>query len=273
MCSFKELDFPNPDGFEILVTVGSIQGHGRKVLVIACYIPPNYVVDRGNNCVQYIYEIMIELKRRYKDPYLVVTGDFNQWPVERALEEFRDMREAAVGPTRGTRSIDRCFTNFERIREAGTVDPLQTEGDDGHIRNSDHRVVHVSADLERGDKYRWLSYTYRYNNEKSAKEFTDWLVYHDWSEVLDATGSEAKTRAYQDTIERAIAACFPLRTIKRRSIDPPWINSHVKHLIKCRKGIFKRDRGRSEEWKKMKRRISNLIRKRKKVYQLSLIHI
>ena len=90
-CSFKEITFDNPDNCEVLVMVGSIQGLQRKVLLIACYIPPNYVTNRANACLDYIYDIIIELKRRYRDPYLIVSGDFNQWNVGRALEEFRDI--------------------------------------------------------------------------------------------------------------------------------------------------------------------------------------
>ena len=32
----------------------------------------------------------------------------------------------------------------------------------------------------------------------------------------------------------AIDQFFPLRTVKRRNIDPPWINTKIKKLIKAR---------------------------------------
>ena len=73
----KQIDFPNPDNFELVVAAGSLQGHSRKMLIIACYMPPNYTVDRSNRCIEYIYQIIVELKRRYKDPYIVLAGDFN----------------------------------------------------------------------------------------------------------------------------------------------------------------------------------------------------
>ena len=55
--------------------------------------------------------------------------------------------------------------------------------------------------------------------------------------------------------------------MKRRNIDPPWINTRIKKLIKARKRIFKESGGRTPEWKKMKKKIQKLIDKRCKVYQ------
>ena len=37
---FKEIDFDNPDEFEVLPTIGSIMGTCRKLVVVTAYIPP-----------------------------------------------------------------------------------------------------------------------------------------------------------------------------------------------------------------------------------------
>ena len=39
--SSKKIDMANPDEFEVLVTTGSLRGQGRKMIVVACYLPPN----------------------------------------------------------------------------------------------------------------------------------------------------------------------------------------------------------------------------------------
>ena len=110
-----------------------------------------------------------------------------------------------VGPTRGSRSIDRTFSNLDEIRRAGVINPLQTEGDDGHVRNSDHNVTYVAASLPRRERFKWLTYSYRYNDKDAAEEFGKWLVANDWEPVLRAQGSEEKTKVYQAMIERAIS--------------------------------------------------------------------
>ena len=199
LCNFTQLNLDNPGNFEVLPTVGTISGLTRKVAVLACYIPPTYAVARANECLDYIEELVIELKRRLKDPIIVVTGDFNQWPIDAALEEFRDIKERAAGPTRGTRTIDRTFTNLETVKEAGVLNPLQTD-DDGHVRQSDHRVFYLTASIRRKERYRWLSYSYRYNNEDSSRKFGEWLAQKDWAELVQLPGSDAKAERYQEEL-------------------------------------------------------------------------
>ena len=40
----KQFKMNNPSNFEVIALVGKITGLSRKLVVIACYIPPNYNV-------------------------------------------------------------------------------------------------------------------------------------------------------------------------------------------------------------------------------------
>ena len=46
--------------------------------MLAAYIPPNYAVPRAKQCLEYIENLVIDIRRTYRDPYLVVAEDFNQ---------------------------------------------------------------------------------------------------------------------------------------------------------------------------------------------------
>lgn len=46
-CSFKAVNIKNPGRFEVLVGAGKIPGHGRKIVVLACYLPPNLTRKKG----------------------------------------------------------------------------------------------------------------------------------------------------------------------------------------------------------------------------------
>ena len=61
--SFKEVKLKNKEGFELVAAAGSLKGQSRKLVVVACYIPPNYVKARGNLALDYIEGAVIELKR------------------------------------------------------------------------------------------------------------------------------------------------------------------------------------------------------------------
>ena len=48
------------------------------MLTVACYLPPNYPVPKGREALDHIENVVRELKRRYRDPFIIVGGDFNQ---------------------------------------------------------------------------------------------------------------------------------------------------------------------------------------------------
>lgn len=165
--SFKKMDFDTLD-FEVLPVVGSLAGSCRKIVVVGAYIPPNYTTARANDCMDMI--VVIEARRRYRDPCILVAGDFNQWQVERALEEFVDIGEVRVGPTRGDREIDRMFCNFRTgMTESGTIPSLETEGEGQEVRRSDHLVAHMTTTLPHRRSFEWLSYSYRHCTEEAEK--------------------------------------------------------------------------------------------------------
>ena len=91
----------NPQSFEVVAASGSISGSGRKIVIVGCYIPPNYPVGRGKAALDFIAGVVAEAKRRFDDPLLIVGGDYNQWDIAGSLQDFPDLSEAPVGPTRG----------------------------------------------------------------------------------------------------------------------------------------------------------------------------
>ena len=101
------MSLENPEDHEVLAAAGKFVGYSRSVVVLACYIPPNVTPERAVSCLDYIRGSVIEMKRKFDDPYIIISGDFNQWSIDSTLEDFPDLGEVNVGPTRGSRSIDR----------------------------------------------------------------------------------------------------------------------------------------------------------------------
>ena len=230
-CTLARVDLPNPDDYEVLVTLSNLRGHSRKLLTVACYLPPNYNAQRGKGALEHVENVVLELKGRYKDPFIMVAGDFNQWPIGQALLDFPDLKEVDVGPTRKDRCIDRIFTNFSRsISDSGTVPPLEPEPGFTGAR-SDHRIAFARADMPRNRTFEWVSYQYRYYNQDAVAKFGQWLAGHDWADVADAEGSNRKATLYQEAVTGALEACFPLITVRKKSTDCPWINKRIRKLI------------------------------------------
>ena len=154
-----KMNVRNDDDFEVLTVAGSMTGHSRKLVVVACYLPPNYCKKKGQAALEYIAEVIVEVKKKYKDPYLFIAGDFNQWKIEEPLQDFMDIREVEVGDTRGSRCIDRIFSNLGRsVTESGTLAPLETDEDE--VRKSDHRVAFCRLRVPRLQSFTWETYSY-----------------------------------------------------------------------------------------------------------------
>ena len=63
-CNMTRVEIQNPDNHEVLVTAGNLPGYKEKLVVVACYIPPNYPIPRGRANLAYIEDTVLELKRR-----------------------------------------------------------------------------------------------------------------------------------------------------------------------------------------------------------------
>ena len=262
MGNFKKFAIRNPEGYEVLPVVGSVQGTTRKLAVVAAYIPPNYTTAKGKGCVDFVEDLILELKRKFRDPFIIMAGDFNQWEIGASVTEYPDIKEAAVGPTRRDRCLDRIFSNMSRgITEAGTVPPLQTVDQ----TESDHRIAYIRTTLPRIESFEWVSYSYRHYTEEAEQQFGQWIVTHDWVDVVLAEGSNAKAEVFQAQIDAAMDSFFPLRTTKKRSTDLPWINKAVLKKISLRNRIYAK-KGMSDLWRKVKKDTSDLIRERKRNY-------
>ena len=158
----KEVKLHNPSMIEVVMAAGSVKGCPRRIAVIACYIPPNYTVPKGRQAMQFASGAVAEAKRRFNDPIIVLSGDFNQWRIEDHLADFPDLSEHDVGPTRGDRCIDRIFSNLS-VSVSGTVPPLETDLVNGAaVCKSDHRVAFVQSTVDRVVASKVMSYSYRY---------------------------------------------------------------------------------------------------------------
>ena len=90
------------------------------------------------------------------------------------------------------------------------------------------------------------------------------MVFHDWDSVLSAGDPNAKAKAYQETAVGAVDTFFPLRTVRRKSTDPIWLDKKTKKMIQDRKRLYVEEGGRTAVWKEEKKRTDEAVKKRKR---------
>ena len=253
------VDIDNPENFEVLCVAGKVNKIREKAVVVAVYIPPNYTRIKAELCLDYISDVISEAKRRFESPLITVAGDWNQWDVRRVLDEHPDLSEVEHGPTREQNKIDKFLVNFDRsIVESDVLPPL----DDGLGRVSDHGIAYFKARY-RVESDKTVSYTYRHYTEQGARGFQAWISTHDFEPVYNADAGDVnlKLELFLATLEEQMNVFFPYKTTVKRERDPPWINPHVRTLIKKRRRLYHRE-GRSANWRSLMKKIKKLIRKR-----------
>ena len=171
--------------------------------------PPNIGSLRANGMVVCLSDLVAEAKRTLGDVLIVVSGDFNQWPVNDLLEEHPDLSKVDHGPTRQGRSIDRTFVvNFPRaVTASGTSIPLETEEESP----SDHQVAYANASFE-ANKPKKISYFYHAFTPEGAEKFAEGLRNLDWSDLYQSAMVEEKARVFQNAIDALMDTCFKWRT-------------------------------------------------------------
>ena len=259
--TFKKVEILNPDNYEVLCVAGKVKGVAEKVVIVGAYMPPNYPKPKADACLDYVADVISEAKRRFESPLIIVSGDWNQWPVTHVIQEHPDLTEVVHGPTRNGRKIDRTLVNFARsITESDTLPPL----DDGLGRESDHLVSYFKAAIEK-PREPLVKYRYRHYTEEGATKFQSWISAKDFSSVLGKLDPNDQLSDFLGSLESAMDVCFPYKTTVRRERDPPWINRHVRAVIRKRRKVYHRE-GRSPRWKELMKRVRKLVRKRARKY-------
>ena len=252
---FDEFPLINPNEHEVVAAIGKVNGIKGKVFCLSCYAPPNLTRHRAEELLEYISDVISEGKRRFNNCTIIVCGDFNQWPAESILQDHPDLSEIAHGPTRGTRCIDRSFTNFGRsITESGTLEPLESE----EGSKSDHRMAWAKASFD-SIRSKKTSFTFRKYTESGSVAFLQDLAAQSWEPVFRAGTTTEKVEIFQSVLDDLMSKHFKMKTVTRQESDPPWFNDRIKKKIGRRRRVYDRQ-GRSAKWKKMKAETDKICR-------------
>ena len=261
----KQIDFPNPEKFEVLPVKVSVREVKKGVTIIGVYIPPGYSVSRGRACLQHVNDLVLHLRQTSAtDDFVCVCGDFNQWEINASLEDFPDLEEAITPPTRNNRRIDRVFANWD-IVGAACLPPLEAVSDDGNVTHSDHKVQLVRALLNKKEPVVWKKITFRPYTETAAAAFKKDIASETWSTVMDAIGSNSKANAFQATLDTLMDKHFPQKTIRRKNDDLPWFNEVAKKKAKRKRAVFRAE-AKSDRWVALQLDLEEYLEKRRQIY-------
>ena len=262
----KDYGFPNPERFEVLAISASVAKIRRKFYIIGAYIPPNYTVLKARACMSHINDLILDIKTKANEPYILLGGDFNQWQIDEALADYEEISEVMTPPTRGTRRIDRIFMNWHgEATESGCVPPLETEELDGAVSLSDHMIQYVFTRVNIREAVKWETFSHRPLIEANVDGFIADLGQVQWDEVYEQGTTNDMANKYQFIVDDLIEKHFPLKTVKRKEDDLPWLNDTARSMIKKKKAIYK-DEGKTDRWHAQCLKTENYLESRRQAF-------
>ena len=204
-----------------------------------------------------VEECVRKAKTESHDPYILIGGDMNKHDFAPAVAPFPDIKEMMSPPTRGDARLDRVYSNLdEYIKDVTTHPPLSSNtGTD-----SDHKVLAFTADIAHRHAFKIHTRITQPLISEGRQHFkTELANTTDWKDYEGSTPTESALML-EGRLQSLMSICFPKKKITFKSTDDPWITQGIRKKIKLRKRIF-RERGRNNDWKRLKRITDSIIKK------------
>ena len=125
-------------------------------------------------------------------------------------------------PTRRDSVLDNCLTNRKELFSSPSSIPA--------LMRKDHYGVILPA----GCKLKPVRSKVKFRDYRDHKKilFERKLQECDWSSVTDAQDVETASTFFYKIINNLMDECFPVKSVRLSSRDPPWMTPLVKHLMK-----------------------------------------
>ena len=261
----------------------SIKTRNANVIICSVYLPPNPTADRQQDFIDRLTD-SIALSQAYNPSAIFVTGDFNTGNIFLPQASYRnsgitifdhrlkdatetlDLTQLINTPTRISDNVhnlrDLIFTsNVNIVHESGTF---------SSFLNLDHFPVYAKFSFQtiRNIDVRFKE-LWDYRN-LDAERLTNALMTTDWNAILDNDMNQA-TQLFTSAILDAARQSIPIKRIRIRQDDKPWLTSELKREIRKRNRLFRLAKQRQKDhdwhrWRVQRNEVTNLNRKTRDEY-------
>ena len=208
------------NGCEVAVAKGKFHNNTRVVFVICGYLPPGMSKRSSDKYISTIRDILNKIKTECRRPLIMLGGDFNQYDIGPALEDFFDIGCCDSPPTCDGERLDLLFTNEPRAFSCSITSPLDCDNSQGHP--SDHEILLCALSISHVHEFEWIRCKTRLLTEKNKELFRKEYCDIDWQKELSHTDCPSQMvdtmhRITTDMLDR----CLPWISRKIRSTDGP----------------------------------------------------
>jgi hypothetical protein len=151
------------------------------------------------------------------------------------------------------------------------LSPLDNDVE-GNGKPSDHLII-VMKPISQSDvpKPKQKVITFRPLPESGMLVYNQWLQTEMWQELYQVDTAHQKAEMLHTTLLQKLDLFLPMKTIKIRNDDHPWVTSEIMQLDR----LFKREyskRKRSDKWTKLNVKYELKCEKAKKDYAKNIVN-
>ena len=258
-CNLRERKIKG-NNFELVLAIGRVGKLSRQSAFFCVYIEPRMKVGEVEQLCDLIAGEILQLKAK-GNPYIFVGGDLNRKDLTAAFQDFDDMKQINSEPTRGDACLDILFSNCDALSYRSWP-PLETP--DGV--KSDHLCTVFSGEEPHVRNFKWVSVMVRKQTDRAVEEFGRRLASENWSEILPEGGDPNDlVDRFHEWSTAVTNELFPLRRIRKRSNEHPWVTNGVRRVAKMKRRVYRRE-GKSPLWKRLDEHQERLLEDSKKAY-------
>ena len=203
---------------------------------------------------------------KYPNAMVILVGDFN--PISTGLRSDsicipNHLKQLVTFYTRDTGTLDWFFTNRPHSFNLRRLPKLGL---------SDHYTILARPTIEpscqQGSTYK---IQVRQSRASNWREFGSWITTKDWSKIYSAPSCALKYQVFAEELNLAIDTFFPWKTVKKYTLDRPWITAKLKNWIAKRQTAFLKYGKDSIVYKFWRNRVQTGIKSAKQIFYHSKV--
>ena len=251
-CNLRERRIAG-NNFELVLAVGRVGRIEKQTAFFCVYIEPRMKACELKNLCDLIGREVLLLKAK-GDTLFFIGGDLNRRSLDDALADFPDIQQINHAPTRGDACLDIVYSNAPNLNPS-MWPPLETPTGVA----SDHDCVLITGHIERTRDFNWVKKTTRKHTDAALEEYGRRLAETDWDSLLPVGHQpDRMVEDFQNWVQVNTDELFPLKTVRCRSNEKPWITDGIRKLSRQKARVYKRE-GKSPLWWQLDARMRGML--------------
>ena len=184
------------------------------------YHPPS---DDDQALAKHITKSLDTILRQHPSSGIVLAGDFNSFK-ERFITQSFGLKQIVTKPTRAQAVLDKIYTNISDYYRTLSIEPPLGQSDHNIVLCQPTGVTMKNKPCITVKEVRISDPTYR-------AMFGEALRNTNWTPIYHLETTEEQYEFFVSKIHSLLDAYLPIKTIKTRSNDRPWITDSFKMLV------------------------------------------